>query len=317
MVYRLVFFTFTVIVSAANASSCKDVRLDDPGKPFSKMPVLNQGKTDLCYAFVAKQMIEYYLLSHGKLPGDIPDFSVLQIAANSKIAEENSDKLSIGFAHNSINGSVRNGLCKNASTELKIDPADLTEFIEFIERDRDVQQKIESLRCENKTSLPYYELLSQISPLLNSKYAFLRMYAGCKDRLYLKEIPEATWVYHQQKTLSERTRKITSTIQKQLNQPNPQPVSVAFCWNTLYNKNTSGIINATSYSKAECVHDLHVALVIGQKEVNGKCQFLIRNSKGISCEGYDWPCEKETGQIWVDSEVLTRNTFQTSVIGNQ
>ena len=58
----------------------------------------------------------------------------------------------------------------------------------------------------------------------------------------------------------------------------------------------------------------HASLIVGQRQnKKGVCQLLIRNSFGVSCNPYTaWDCEN--GQIWVDEDVVLRNTESLSTI---
>ncbi len=41
------------------------MRLDQPGGPLEPIPVLDQDNVNLCYAFVASQLVDAYRFSHG------------------------------------------------------------------------------------------------------------------------------------------------------------------------------------------------------------------------------------------------------------
>lgn len=45
---------------------------------------------------------------------------------------------------------------------------------------------------------------------------------------------------------------------------------------------------------------VHVALVVGRRDVAGACQYLVRNSWGRGCASYSRPCER--GHIWLSEE---------------
>lgn len=48
----------------------------------------------------------------------------------------------------------------------------------------------------------------------------------------------------------------------------------------------------------------HVAVVVGQKLQNGKCQFRVRNSWGTGADGSD------QGYYWVDQDILSQSTLR-------
>jgi hypothetical protein len=58
----------------------------------------------------------------------------------------------------------------------------------------------------------------------------------------------------------------------------------------------------------------HASIVVGKRQKNGSCQFLIRNSWGTDCGAYakNWECEK--GQIWIDADALLENTRELQFV---
>ena len=58
--------------------------------------------------------------------------------------------------------------------------------------------------------------------------------------------------------------------------------------------------------------DGHASLIIGRRfnEATNKCEYLVRNSKGISCAGYDSSLDCSNGQFW-----LAEETMETAFIG--
>ena len=58
--------------------------------------------------------------------------------------------------------------------------------------------------------------------------------------------------------------------------------------------------------------DGHASLIIGRRfnEVTNKCEYLVRNSKGISCAGYHSSLDCSNGQFW-----LAEETMETAFMG--
>jgi hypothetical protein len=56
--------------------------------------------------------------------------------------------------------------------------------------------------------------------------------------------------------------------------------------------------------------DANVSIVVNRRQGKNGCEYLVRNSYGVSCNAYPWPCSK--GQIWVPEKDLLRNL--TSVL---
>ena len=64
--------------------------------------------------------------------------------------------------------------------------------------------------------------------------------------------------------------------------------------------------HADSYSHA--ISELHTSLLMGQRfdPGSGECQFLVKNSFGTSCSGYDPRWECQAGYLWVGESALHR-----------
>jgi hypothetical protein len=108
-----------------------------------------------------------------------------------------------------------------------------------------------------------------------------------------------------------------------------QPTALGFCVNRLtpaYNKaswrpptrhpGSPGIPETNDMDESSC--GAHWAVAAGMREVNGKCEVLIRNSWGKSCDYYSPefsdPDHCEGGSVWVPEDVLAPNLFATSWI---
>lgn len=110
-------------------------------------------------------------------------------------------------------------------------------------------------------------------------------------------------------------------IHQRLNRSFPQqPVEISYCSRVLKKgKGFNGLKfldqeNDSKYGKKESKGKCgkHASLVIGRKwnSVTNKCQLLIRNSWGTSCNSYhsDWDCDN--GNIWVNQEDLGENIYE-------
>jgi len=89
----------------------------------------------------------------------------------------------------------------------------------------------------------------------------------------------------------------------------PVPTTIGFCSRILTDITKK---DAPPASKDSCGG--HAAVVIGKRPMNGKCQFLLRNSWGTECDHYSpdiqSQCERGKGNVWVDAETLTKNTLE-------
>ncbi len=103
---------------------------------------------------------------------------------------------------------------------------------------------------------------------------------------------------------SEPTKR-EKTIRDLLLAPNPQPIAILYDYSALLFEGKSARSFDTQYPS-------HVSLLIGERtNSQGRCQFLIRNSYGPQClpqYSTDWDCEKNTGEVWVDADYVSRAT---------
>ena len=121
--------------------------------------------------------------------------------------------------------------------------------------------------------------------------------------------------------LEEGEKAIKQDIHKRLNSKNPQPIGMGFCSSSLTQSNYVGVLSRNitkaalsfglleKYPKIKDDCNLHGSIIIGRKEIAGKCHFLVRNTWGTTCFSYKWPCEN--GNVWVDEDVLSKNIFYT------
>jgi hypothetical protein len=57
---------------------------------------------------------------------------------------------------------------------------------------------------------------------------------------------------------------------------------------------------------------LHGSLLVGREFRDGKCQYLVRNTWGPSCSGYQRPCER--GHFWMTEEDIAKHSFQLEFV---
>lgn len=67
---------------------CKEVNLyNQPNSPLKTIPMYDQGPLNVCYAYTASQMMDYYLISNGKKSPNDPPINAHYIAFNHKTAK--------------------------------------------------------------------------------------------------------------------------------------------------------------------------------------------------------------------------------------
>ena len=296
------------------ADDCSDMRLDKNGGPLEKIPIMDQGGTNLCYAYSAAQMIDAYRFSHGD--NNYKHLtSPLGVAITYKSNDENSNDLDFGRHTGAINQTIRAGSCSLKSLPIEYRDLPIEEMLYMIttELENFENENAKDLYCDLKYYGIKIDSIKGLKEIANNKKFYLELFKKtCETRRI--DIPRATMKAHQLPSISKRESVLTSLLLNRLNRTNPQPVGIMYCTNIRTNKKTFGISNSNIVDKEKC-GDLHASIVIGKRinKKNGKCEFLVRDSFGTSCHPYDWPCEN--GQFWVEASALTRNIAQTHVIG--
>lgn len=134
---------------------------------------------------------------------------------------------------------------------------------------------------------------------------------SAKSEYYIKRPP------YQRKTIDHLLENITLNSKTA-----PLPIGVSLCSEVFTNKNYSGVTwDQDHYTTADdCGR--HDVLIIGREMrktvIDGqevmKCHYLIRNSWGASCNGFDEnsvECEDGTGQLWLNEDQLNDNLYVT------
>ncbi len=88
-----------------------------------------------------------------------------------------------------------------------------------------------------------------------------------------------------------------------------------------------GEIVAIGYSSAEFYSDarllamleetddsLHASTIVGRRWVDGKCEYLIRDSFGTDCSIYRTPEKCEAGHVWVPEDFIHRNVYEVEIL---
>ena len=112
---------------------------------------------------------------------------------------------------------------------------------------------------------------------------------------------------------------IKSTINSLFMAKNPQPIAIIYCSEILYpeengDEKSTDVIPSPSHITC----DYHSSILLGQRILNKKLQYLVQNSWGTSCSGYNeaWECVPDQGALWVDADILLDYSLQISWLPN-
>lgn len=205
----------------------------------------------------------------------------------------------------------------------------------FQRNDKFVKEKIQ---CElNRSSLRsslditadvILKALKENNPL---KYLKEVIAKACVNRNISVNIPKL-WNVKSPKSFdgTKQTQRMINTL---LNAQNPQPIGVGFCSQAL--SSDSWTLNLQTMAEKSWANEKcagHAALIVGKRMLNGRCEYLVRNSWGTSCMKYkknyteqtprilkaaapERECIEGTGQIWIPADTLIKNTVEIWGLG--
>jgi hypothetical protein len=137
----------------------------------------------------------------------------------------------------------------------------------------------------------------------------------CKDprSVYIntKNLPDPKNITIRKKNIPA----IKSHMRELLNKKRAQPIGVGYCSKFLNNKNYIGTVANPKYNGQMTTRDVktcgnHASIIIGKRNIGGKCHYLLRNTWGDECD-YDWKCrynaKKQAIGIWVPEDALFKN----------
>lgn len=303
------------------------------------VPVRDQGALGICFAYSGSDLIDAYRFSHGE-----KDYSKLTsplacaVETSAKIHRKvkmTSDGPEYPFENGDacplINKLRPEGSCdlKAMNHALGADEDSATQRLnKAFELYRSRRVPAAAIICRNFSN-PQSEAaqikgaLLEDAPLRYFQYEVAR---ACPLNSRLKfEAPLC------QETVPKANGDFIRTFNKHFDQllEKAQPMEIGYCADLLEKgRSFSGVVKnnrirplvhydlCKGYDAKDPEDDgAHSSTVIGRRLAHGKCQLLIKNSYGTSCNDYssDWDCEG--GKIWVDEETLARNVTSYSTLG--
>lgn len=346
---KLLTITLLIITSInAYALECGNRGPSKNGLNFRNIPVYDQNGFGGCYSYTATQMIDYWKQTHGQ-PSSENTSPIFAAFISKQKNWENANELSGGITSITIEtlkeyGSCRKNIVDNAikrfSNKNSVNPATFLSFIEKIFKDYRTRSALsEELsdskmmsrkKIENDYSRSFHKaqcayeskgLLDNVN--IQKLYSKIEDYAVKADFIGLMEdifgeckkgnmkkidVPDVI----NMKIESNELEKSVEKIDKLLSKNNPQPIGINYCSQVLLDKNYQ-----KSNDNLECEH--HASTIVGRRMKNGKCQILIRNSWGSSCN-YDWECKTSSENlaegIWINADTLLKNTTSIDYFDN-
>jgi len=337
--FWLIALALLTSATAFAAEDCSEVRLDAPGGTMEHVPVRDQGNLGDCYAVAEAELVDAYRKSHG---GSIAFNSsaidgTVQLGLHSKVGLIDS----LGYTDagsddvcDIVRDQKKTGLCDEKVVEEN--PSTLAQDLDFLNQSYDiltdpksnrkgVQKFLKKESCgeDDVESASLATTQAELMAVLKSitrpvEAQFLRELSGICSRAIRRPLGNVSCEKNRGDyiPLSEH-EKTKAFLLSMLRNAKSQPIAIGYCGNLLYKgQNYEGLDSTADRSenpeRDDC--DGHDSLIIGKGRdpKTGRCSFLIQNSWGTDCSQYsgDWVCEKKTGKIWVDADVLSRNIDQ-------
>ena len=255
---------------------CSSVNLiTDESSPFKIIPVYDQKDSNICYAYSAAQMLDYYLIKNGAQKRSIhPAWLALNYALS-----KNRSGLDIGHTKEAIErlSEVQNCDFENVTSALRnwagTEVLPESKIIAFIEKYSNTGRSpsfsdpasLKMLSGLRRLSLNPVEVISRI----------LLPFCSIKSRINLPKIQK----YNYSQLPDDHA--FENFFLKRLSD-NHTPLSIAYCSKVWKDPDYDGI-NLTLSGKRDSLKkdcNYHESLVVGKKMAGGSCQLLVRNTWG-------------------------------------
>lgn len=307
-------FHLLFISSQAFAADCSPVNLiTSPSSPFTKIPVYDQKDANICYAFSAAQMMNYYLIKTG---ADRPSVHPVWIALNYALGK-NRKGLEIGHTKYSIERLseafncdaeiVSKALKSWAGTE-NIPESRIIAFIEKYADGRNIPESSDPL------ILSMYSRLRELA--LHPVQVVESILAPVCTKRTVIPVPKVKKYNHSDLHDDEAYERF---LLQRLS-TNETPISIAYCSKVWKEPDYDGIeltfLGKRDKLKKDCAY--HESLVVGKKKTGDKCQFLVRNTWGDKWKSGNkkWKClcrDRMSGKFYDDCESSTHPDEQYAV----
>jgi hypothetical protein len=280
-----------LISTSLYAEECRPVNLlTQPSSPFLKLPVYHQEKTNICYAYAAAQLADYYLIQQG---AETKSVHPLWLAYN--YAQSRGRKhLDIGHTRLALQTLKESANCHfgSVSQALKHWP----------DSESKSEARIISEIEKHKAEAPVEILRRMMEPY-------------CQQRTKT-ELPAVISLNHT--TLRDETM-IMSIIHHQINTA-PAPLSISYCSNIWKRPDYHGVSPGMDGVRNRLSDDCHYheSIIIGRKPAENSCKVLVRNTLGAgwSPMNKQWKCvcqDKVSGAFIDDCEFSTHADPKYSV----
>lgn len=331
--------------------NCTEKRLDKPPGVISKIPVHDQDGLYLCSSIVMAQLVDAWRLIY-KLP-------VISLTAPLTLGLQYASKN--GFPKlkdlpilNMLNNSNNLDSCSYDLVSKAINSNEPNEFVGKLfdlykkaqisssqnEKEQIVNSILKSCTLNTNNSSDVELVIKSLNESNAINFANKLFEKLCdKNKTPLAFIPKPSILksssYPDQFNAMNAFR---SHLNGLFDQNATQPIGISYCKSVLKNRSVKGVSLSGLLDDDTCKDNVHASLIVGRRllsyndggKVKKICQYLVRNTQGSSCNGYEddpdalpnksggeKPKTCESGQVWVDEDALLRNTAELFHLGDK
>lgn len=316
-IFILVFIVMARTYAQEIKSSCSVVNLTTKNQIFDQIPVFDQAAGQICFSFTASELIEGERVLRGHKYLTSEAINPLSLALSYAISEGAKDLQQGGVSCLAVEHARNNPICtanKSFQSSEEINHL-ISDFKDCKENKNKICEAI--LKKLNKN----LNILKQENPLLYVK-EIESSRCSDKDKIHLN-IPPCHFENDESKSSQYYKEKVDNIF----NSPLPKPIEIGYSMHLL---SYSGNENKKYQIKREIEPDgilfsltykPHSSILLGRKlGKNGQCQYLLRNTQGISfcpigiTDRLGWECDIKSGGIWINQTELFDSVFQVSSI---
>lgn len=337
MLRKLVLLVGSTLVAAhgfaqpsSDRGACSTVRLDGPGMPMESLHAQDQGGMGLCDHYAACDVLDAAAFYRtGRAPtarcsgidiaarltavmapaGGIEMLSIEQIVENIDLVGSCDAK--------AISNRLARAAKPDACEEIKFS---LKRYVgaAAVERTRGSKEPhFCGISIDMMTKL--YDAKHLLGQILEVPATLPAIAAEVQSSCAGKIRPIAPLAYSKVRGWDyvdqpSRLAALRAGVDRSLDAKRPMPAAIKYCAHALSDKDIAGInpasgkINSTLCSRKGLPGN-HVSTVIARQFNTSKnrCEYLVQNTAGSICDGYEPDYTCEAGRVWVPSQALFRN----------
>ena len=309
----------------AVGDSCSLLRLDKVGV-MRHIPISDQDGGGLCASYVGAAMADAVRFARGDkdyshLTSPLATAAFISVWSSKGLGKH--IKINRNALHNVLRGLPKFGSCSKKAVRDEFGQYKLNSFLgelKDIYNMKDKRFTVSKLQCITARpsifdlNLSYSEVLTALKQNTYEKYLKSLFKKICKGNT--KKIQNL----HSNRTLGlnisstkKRLKAFKNVIQKNLKNKKSLPIGINYCKKVLYDPKSIGVRRDGNF-KASCKYGKHSSMIVGRRRYHSRCQVLVRNTYGTSCNSYYDRNMCDRGQIWIDIDDLTKNLVSTFTV---